>query len=64
MRLAHPSQVWLFIVAPLVGAVVAAVIDRVVNREGKQTAAGIPRQLAREATGVTPSAAASSQESR
>src|ERR1700744_6622019 len=45
------NQVWLFIVAPLVGGVIAAVIDRVVNSESKTTA-GVPRQLAREATGA------------
>jgi hypothetical protein len=45
------NQVWLFIVAPLVGGTVAAVIERVVHGERKG-AAGIPRQLAREATGV------------
>jgi len=58
------SQVWLFIVAPLVGAVVAAVIDRLVNGERKRGTADVPRQLAREATGVTPSPAAPRQETR
>jgi aquaporin Z len=58
------SQVWLFIVAPLVGAVVAAVIDRLVNGERKKSTADVPRQLAREATGVTPSPAAPRQDTR
>jgi aquaporin Z len=56
------NQVWLFIVAPLVGGVTAAVIDRVVNRESKTTA-GLPRQLAPEATGA-PSTATPQQEVR
>ena len=56
------NQVWLFIVAPLVGGIVAAVLERVVNGERK-TAAGIPRQLAREATGQ-PQPASSQQEVR
>jgi aquaporin Z len=57
------SQVWLFIVAPLIGAVVAAVIDRVVNGERKQTA-DVPRQLARQATGASPSQTGAPQQSR
>jgi aquaporin Z len=56
------SQVWLFIVAPLVGAVVAAVLDRAVNGERNKTTTDVPRQLAREATGVTPSPAAPRQQ--
>jgi len=56
------SQVWLFIVAPLVGAVVAAVLDRVINSERKH--ADVPRQMAREATGVEPSPAPSAKQPR
>jgi aquaporin Z len=51
------SQVWLFIVAPLVGAVIAAGLDRLVNGERKRTTTDVPRQLAREATGVKPESA-------
>src|ERR1700689_85567 len=58
------SQVWLFIVAPLAGPVVPAVINRLVNGERKKSTADVPRQLAREATGVTPSPAAPRQETR
>jgi aquaporin Z len=57
------SQVWLFIVAPLAGAIVAAVLDRVINGERKRPA-DVPRQMAREATGVAPSPAPSAQQPR
>ena len=53
------SQVWLFIVAPLVGAVVAAVLDRLVA--GRRRSTGTPRQLAQEATGQLPSPAGPEQ---
>jgi aquaporin Z len=55
------SQVWLFIVAPLAGAVIAAVLNRVIN-PGQKLSPDVPRQLAREATGVTPSPAPSRQQ--
>ncbi len=56
------NQVWLFIVAPLAGGVIAAVLERVVN--GKRTpTGGVPRQLAREATGA-PSPAAPQPDAR
>ena len=55
------SQVWLFIVAPLAGAVVAAVLDRVVNGD-RATTADVPRQMAREATGAAPSPAPTRQQ--
>jgi aquaporin Z len=49
------SQVWLFIVAPLAGGIVAAVLDRLLS--GRRQNARIPRQLAPEATGKAPSPA-------
>jgi len=50
------NQVWLFIVAPLVGGVVAALLNRVINGD-RPRAVDVPRQLAPEATGApaTPS---------
>ncbi len=54
------SQVWLFIVAPLVGAVVAALLNRVIN--GDRPRANLPRQLAPEATGVSGTATDSQQQ--
>jgi hypothetical protein len=42
--------------------VVAAVLDRAVNGERNKTTADVPRQLAREATGVAPSPAAPRQQ--
>jgi aquaporin Z len=47
------NQVWLFIVAPLVGGIVAAGLHRVVSGERPATPE-VPRQLAREATGADP----------
>jgi aquaporin Z len=38
------SQVWLFIVAPLIGAVVAAGLDRLLNQKAEAEAATVPRQ--------------------
>jgi aquaporin Z len=57
------SQVWLFIVAPLVGALVAALLNRVVNGD-KPRVLGVPRQLAPEATGATVAPGISRQETR
>jgi aquaporin Z len=45
------SQVWLFIVAPLVGGVIAALLNRLVNGD-RPRIADVPRQLAPEATGA------------
>jgi aquaporin Z len=39
------SQVWLFIVAPLIGAVVAAGLDRLLNQKAEVEAAQVPRQV-------------------
>jgi aquaporin Z len=53
------SQVWLFIVAPLVGGVIAAILDRILA--GRRQNADIPRQLAREVTGKASAPAGTEQ---